>query len=108
MLKIPLLLLPTVACVACATVSHARHVQDPKNEIPGERTPTAAELHLPAGGALELEDALRIATDVHPTVVRARRAEEQAKARVGEAEGAYYPQLSASAALLYRDSSVPA
>lgn len=101
------LLCPVVACAACATVSNARRVQDPKNEIPGERTPTAEELHLSASGALSLDDALRIANDVHPTIVRARRVEEQAKARVGEAEGAYYPQLSASAALIYRDASIP-
>lgn len=105
--RFPSLLLPLAACVACATVEHARDVQDPKNEIPGERTPTAEELHLPADGALALDDALRIANDVHPTIVRAKRSEEQARARVGEAEGAYYPQLSASAALLYRDSSLP-
>jgi outer membrane protein TolC len=86
---------------ACATVRDARHAQDPATALPGERTPTAAELGIPVQGKLALDLAERTALDVLPSVLAARRAEESAEARVGESEAAFYPQLSASASKEY-------
>jgi outer membrane protein len=86
---------------ACATVRDARLAQDPKSAVPGERTPTAAELGLPVKGKLALDLAVNTALDVLPSVLAARRAEESAAARVGESEAAFYPQLSASASKEY-------
>lgn len=87
----------------CATVTEARRVQDPSSAVPGERTPTAAELGLPVKGPLPLERAIAIALTSHPSVVRARRDEQAAAARTGEVEGAFYPQLAANASVVYRD-----
>lgn len=92
-----------LALGACATVRDARLAQDPATALPGERTPTAQELGLATSGKLDLERAVQTALDVQPSVLAARRAEEAAEARVGEAEAAYYPQLAASASTEYRN-----
>jgi outer membrane protein TolC len=86
---------------ACASVQDARRAQDPASAVPGERTPTAAELKLPTKGALRLSDAVDVALRVSPNVLRTRHAEESAEARVGEAEAAFLPELSANASDLY-------
>jgi len=91
----------------CATARNARSVQDPASRVPGERTPTAAELGLPAKGRVALDDIVRIAVRVHPTVVQARRAAEAAAASVRQAEGAALPQASASAAASYQTEQHP-
>lgn len=87
----------------CANVREARRVQDPASALPGERTPTAKELGLATAGTLRLDDALGAALRAHPSVVQARRLEEAAAARTGQAEGALLPTLSASASKLYRN-----
>src|SRR5438874_4881896 len=75
-----------LACVAgCASVRDARLAEDPGSAVPGERTPTAKELGLPTAGPLKLADALGAALRAHPSVVQARRSEEEAEARVGSA-----------------------
>jgi outer membrane protein TolC len=86
----------------CATVRNARSVQDPASRVPGERTPTAAELGLPVKGPVSLDEVVRAAVGAHPAVVQARRAAEAAETRVRQAEGAALPQASASAAAGYQ------
>jgi outer membrane protein len=97
-----------VACAAllagCATVAEARRVQDLSSAVPGERTPTAAELGLPVKGPLALDRALAAALAAHPSVLRARREEQAAEARTGEAEGALLPSLAANGSAGYRNS----
>ncbi|MFN0244683.1 MAG: TolC family protein [Planctomycetota bacterium] len=92
---------------ACATVRHAREVQDPSSAIPGERTPTAAELGLPTSGPVSLEELLRIALTVHPDVVGTQRDVDSARARVRQVEGALLPQVSASASISFTDQGTP-
>jgi outer membrane protein len=87
----------------CSAVREARRVQDPASALPGERTPTAAELGLPTTGTLILDAALVAALRAHPLVVQARHFEEVAAARTGQAEGALLPSLSASASKQYRN-----
>jgi outer membrane protein TolC len=86
---------------ACATVRNARLAQDPRSAVPGERTPTAAELGLPLAGSLPLDTAERTALQVLPAVLAAHRAEDSAEARVGESEAAFYPQLAVTASKEY-------
>jgi outer membrane protein len=86
---------------ACASVQNARRAQDPSSAAPGERTPTAAELKLPTKGPLRLDDAVDVALRVSPIVLRSRHAEASAEARVGEAEAAFLPELSANASDQY-------
>ena len=88
---------------SCAAVRKARLAQDPKNAVPGERTPTAIEVGLATSGALRLDDAVSTALRIHPSILQARHNEEAAAARTGEAEGALWPTLAASASLQYRD-----
>jgi outer membrane protein len=96
-----------VACAAllagCANVTEARRVQDPASAVPGERTPTAAELGLPTRGELLLDDAIGAALRAHPSVVLARHAEEIAAARTGQAEGALLPFVAANGTWQYRN-----
>lgn len=97
----PALLLLLAA--GCASVRAARKAQDDANAVPGERTPTAKELGLESSGLLRLEDALRIAHEVHPSNLRARHDVEAARSRVGEIEGDLLPQLSVNASKTYSD-----
>lgn len=92
---------------ACATVRHARAIQDPASAIPGERTPTAAELGLPTSGPVSLEELLRIALTVHPDVVGTQRDVDAARARVRQVEGALLPQVAASASIAFTDQGTP-
>ncbi len=87
----------------CAAVHRAREAQDPRSAVPGERTPTAAEAGIPTTGTIRLDDAVRWALAIHPSVLRVRRNEEAAAARVSEAGGALLPQSSVSASKQYRD-----
>jgi outer membrane protein TolC len=84
-------------------VRNARLAQDPGNAVPGERTPTAAELGLATEGVLRLDDALNTALRVHPSILGAVHSEEAAAARTGEAEGALWPSLSGDASYQYVD-----
>src|SRR6185295_11992198 len=97
------LILASAALFGCATVRRAREIQDPSSAIPGERTPTAAELALPADGLVPLEDLMRIALSVHPSILGAQRDVEIARARVREVEAALLPQVSTSASISYSD-----
>jgi outer membrane protein len=93
-----------LVCIAsCRAVHDARAAQDEKNAIPGERTPTIAELGLPQKGTVVLDDLVDIALRIHPNVVRAARDLEAAEARVRQAEGALWPQTSVDASIQYRD-----
>jgi outer membrane protein TolC len=91
------------AVASCATVRNARLAQDPSSAVPGERTPTAAELGLATEGALRLDDALNAALRVHPSILGALHNEEAAAARTGQAEGALWPSLSSNASYEYTD-----
>lgn len=68
----------------------------------GERTPTARELGIPTAGAIALSRVEEVALRVHPSIVEARRQLEVSEARVGEVEGAYYPQVSSGPIASYR------
>jgi len=94
-----------LALPGCATAARARAAQDASSAIPGERTPTAAELGLPTKGRVALGVLVRTALRIHPSVVAARRASEAAFARVRAAEGARLPQVSVGAAAAFRDAS---
>ncbi len=89
-------LLAALAC-GCGTVANARFVENRGDVVPGERTPTAAELGLPVSGEVALGDVVRAALAAHPSVVGARRAAEAAAARVREAEAAFLPHVGTSA-----------
>jgi outer membrane protein TolC len=89
---------------ACSTVNRARSFQDPASAVPGERTPTAAELGLKSDGQVELDDLLRISLGVNPTVLQARRNVEISETHVRETESSYWPQTSVSAGAAYHDS----
>ena len=91
------------AVASCATVRNARLAQDPNSAVPGERTPTAAELGLATEGALRLDDALDTALRIHPSILGAQHTEEVAAARTGEVEGALWPSLAATAGVQYVD-----
>lgn len=88
----------------CSTVQRAREFQDPTSAIPGERTPTAAELGLSASGPMALEILIAKALEVNPTVLQARRNVEITRAHVLETEAGLKPQVSASASGSYRDA----
>jgi outer membrane protein len=100
-------LLACAGSPGCAAVRRARAAQDPASAQPGERTPTAAELGLPAAGAVPLADLLQRALRVHPSVVQARHNAEAARSRVREAEAALLPQISTNASVVYRDQQTP-
>lgn len=93
-----------LALPGCATAARARAAQAPASAIPGERTPTVAELGLPTTGRVALGVLVRTALRVHPSVVAARRSAEAAFQRVRAAEGARLPQVSVDAAAAYRDA----
>jgi outer membrane protein TolC len=88
---------------ACANVRAARQAQDTASEVPGERTPAAAELGLPRTGQVTLRDAVRAALKAHPTVLQARHEAEAAQARCRAAEGQLLPVLTGNASLAWRD-----
>lgn len=96
------------AVPACANVHRARFAQDPASAVPGERTPTAAELGLPTSGRVALDLLVKTALSVHPTVVGARRAAEAAHARIRAAEGATRPKATVQTSASYRDQSANA
>jgi outer membrane protein len=104
----PLALAASIAAAlagsGCSTVQRARAFQDPASAIPGERTPTAAELGLSSSGPIELELLIAKALEVNPTVLQARRNVEITRAHVLEAEAGLKPQVGASASGGYRDS----
>ena len=93
------------AAGGCGTVARARAAQSPGSAMPGERTPTAAELGLPAKGPVALAALVRTAVRVHPSVVGARRAAEAAAARIYEAEAARYPQVGVNATQSVHDGT---
>ena len=88
----------------CSTVNRARAFQDPASAMPGERTPTVAELGLKPDGLVELDDLLRISLGVNPTVLQARRNVEISEAHVRETESAYWPQASVDASISHHES----
>jgi outer membrane protein TolC len=103
------LTLATLSAVpACANVRRARIAQDPASALPGERTPTAAELGLPKEGRVALDLLVETALRVHPSVVGARRTAEAARARIRAAEGSMRPKASVEAGASYRDQSAGA
>jgi outer membrane protein len=87
----------------CETVHRARVAQDFASAGPGERTPTAAELGLATDGPVALDDVLRKALEVHPSIITARQNVVAAEARVRETEATLLPQLSTSAGVTYSD-----
>jgi outer membrane protein len=93
-----------LASAGCATVRNARCVQNPASAIPGERTPTAAELGLATTGPVRLAPLIDAALRAHPSVIAARRAMEAARARVVQAEAGRMPEVTANAAASYRDA----
>jgi outer membrane protein TolC len=86
----------------CATVEDARDAQDDSKAIPGERTPGAAEIGLVTSGVVTLDQVVHAALMAHPSVVKAHRSAEAAGARVGEAEGAFWPQASTGTVANFR------
>jgi outer membrane protein TolC len=88
------LALVAITLAGCGAVSNARDAQDDEKAVPGERTPTAAEIGLPTTGSLALKQAVGAALAVNPSILQARHGAEAAEAQVGIVEGAYYPQLS--------------
>jgi outer membrane protein TolC len=95
-----------LALAGCSTLSNARDAQDEKKSVPGERIPTAAELGLPTSGSITLEQVVSVALQAQPSVVQARHNAEAAEARVGEQEGAYFPQAATGPIAQYRYESV--
>ncbi len=83
-----------IVLAGCGTISNARDAQDDEKALPGERTPTAAEIGLPTTGSLGLKQAVGAALAANPAILQARHGAEAAEAQVGVVEGAYYPQLS--------------
>ena len=79
----------------CASVRRARDAQAPGHIPPGERTATAAELHLNAATVLTLDRALQLALANHPSIMQARLDVLAADARWREARAAYWPALDA-------------
>lgn len=67
----------------------------------------AEQLVSNTAGELTLADAIDIALKNHPTVRQASEAVKAAAARVGQAESAYYPQLSLDAGYSKYDSFQP-
>jgi outer membrane protein len=99
------LAIPLFAAIAgCSTVKRARSYQDPASAIPGERTPSAAELGLATSGTVELDVLVKKSLEVNPTVLQAKRSVEATRARVLEGEAAFYPQVGTSGAVAWRDS----
>ncbi len=94
-LVLVLVLVLVLGSTGCKTIENARAAQDPARAVPGERTPAAGELGLPVAGPITEAMIVRAALRAHPTVVLARRRAEGAAAQLGQAESAYYPQLSA-------------
>lgn len=90
----------------CGTVGDARDAQDEKKSVPGERVPTVEELGLVASGSLTLDKAVEVALRVNPAILQARHSAEAAGARVGEQEGAYFPQAATGPIAQYRYESV--
>jgi outer membrane protein TolC len=93
------LAIPLFAAIAgCSTVKRARSYQDPASAIPGERTPSAAELGLATSGTVELDVLVKKSLEVNPTVLAAaKRSDRATRARVLEGEAAFYPQVGTSA-----------
>ncbi len=81
----------------CATIRRAREAQNTACVPFGERTVTAAELHLGSNTVLEVGEAVRIGLECHPSVVQARQDLEAAIAQALESASACWPGLSASA-----------
>ncbi|MEI8351237.1 MAG: TolC family protein [bacterium] len=81
----------------CATLRHAREVQNGEHTVPGERRLTAREAGLSSNTLLTIDRALAISLAYHPSIFQAQQALEAATAQVYQARAAYWPQLSASA-----------
>ena len=97
--------LAALAASGCGgMVARARSAQDPASKVPGERTPTVAEVRLPKSGPVALRDLVRVALDVHPAVLAARHATEAAASRITQAEADRLPQVSIDAAATATES----
>lgn len=94
-----------IALAGCGTIGNARDAQDDKKALPGERTPTASEIGLPSSGTITLEKVVEAALLANPAVLDARHTAEAAEARVGEQEGAYWPQVSTGPVAQYRQET---
>jgi len=92
-----LLLVAASLLGGCATVERAREAQDPAMAVPGERTPSAAELGLTPGSVVGESAVVEAALLARPSVVRARRRRDVAEAQLGSARAALYPKLSLGA-----------
>jgi len=91
-------------CLGCRTVHEARLAQDPATAILGERSATVADLGWASSGPVVLDELVREALRVNPSVVKARFDAQAAGARVHEAEAAKLPQVSTDASITYRDA----
>lgn len=96
-----------LACAAgCASVRRAREAQRDTRPLPGERTPTAAEVGLQPGRPLSLDDAAALAHRIHPSLAQSRRNLAAAAARLRQAGAARRPQVEASVNGSRRTSNV--
>lgn len=89
-----------VSCLllaGCATVRRAREAQDATHVPPGERTVTAAEAGLSSNTVLSLDQALGIARQWNPTLIRARQALASSGEQLRQTKAAFYPNVAASA-----------
>lgn len=93
-----LILLASLPGFGCASVRHARAVQDPANAGPGERPAAAADLGIPPSGALTLDRVIALAISNSPAVLQARAALAASDARLREARASFLPQLTGSSA----------
>jgi outer membrane protein TolC len=102
-MRSPLCLFPILGVLAgCGSVRAAREAQEVSKAIMGERTPSARELGIPTAGAITLRQVEAASLRANPAIVIARRNAEAAEARIGEVEGAYYPQISSGPVAQYR------
>lgn len=88
---------PVLVTQGCATIRRAREAQDTARVPVGERTVTAAEVHLGSNTVLDVGEAVRIGLECHPSVVQARQDLESATAQAQVSASAYWPGVSASA-----------
>ena len=93
------LLLTAGLCLGagCATIRHARDVQNGTHTPPGERLLTAQEAGLSSNSVLTLDRAVAIAIAYHPAVAQAQQELAAATAQVYQAKAASWPQVSAAA-----------
>ncbi len=80
--------------LGCATVKEARRLQDPANQVPGERTVAPSEMGLFPGKTVALSDLEQIARVCNPSVLQARKAVESAELSLKDVKADYLPSVS--------------